>query len=177
LTIPVDEGAKYSWAGAEWSGNQVLPVKELDDALAMKAGEVANGKTFDKGLSEVRQAYSKHGYIQVSIDPTPEFDEAAAKVSFKIAVNEGPQYHMGAVDFKGFSADDAFILGKRWGLRSGEVYDRSYADRFLKENAGEMMMRIGRERQAQGKPLPNLGIQEKPDREGLTVNLTIELKG
>lgn len=177
LTIPVNEGAKYSWAKAEWSGNQVLATKELDDALAMKAGEVASGKKFDKGVSEVRAAYGKHGYMQTRITPTPEFDDATQNVTFKIAVNEGPQYHMGAVDFRGFSKDDAFILGKRWGLRSGEVYDQSYADQFLREFATEIMTRIGRERQALGKPLPNLGVLEIPDHQTLTVNLTIELKG
>src|ERR1041385_7013197 len=72
LTIPVNEGAVYSWAKAEWSGNQVLSAQDLDDALGMKPGEVANGKKFDKGLSEVRKAYGKHGNIQAHMDPTPE---------------------------------------------------------------------------------------------------------
>src|ERR1044071_78811 len=93
LTIPVDEGAKYSWAKAEWSGNQVLSAKQLDDALGMKPGEVANGKKFDKGLSEVKDGYANYGHIGVHFDPTPEFDDATTKVTFKIAVDEGPQYH------------------------------------------------------------------------------------
>ena len=176
LTIPVNEGAVYSWAKAEWSGNQVLAAKDLDDALGMKAGEVANGKKFDKGLNEINKAYGKYGRIQVRMNPTPEFDDAARKVTYKIAVNEGPQYHMGTVEFKGFPADDAFILNKRWGLRSGDVYDQTYADQYLRDNAREIMSRIAQARQAQGKPMPNLGIQEKPDRESLIVNLTIELK-
>jgi len=176
LTIPVNEGAVYSWAKAEWSGNQVLAAKDLDDALGMKAGEVANGKKFDKGLNEINRAYGKYGRIQVRMNPTPEFDDAARKVTYKIAVNEGPQYHMGTVEFKGFPADDAFILNKRWGLRSGDVYDQTYADQYLRDNAREIMSRIAQARQAQGKPMPNLGIQEKPDRESLIVNLTIELK-
>ena len=176
LTIPVNEGAVYSWVKAEWSGNQVLAAKELDDALGMKAGEVANGKKFDKGLNEVAKAYGKSGHIQTRMDPTPEFDDAAQKVTFKISVNEGPQYHMGTVEFKGFPADDAFILNKRWGLRSGDVYDQTYAGQYLRDNAREIMSRIAQARQAQGKPVPNLGIQEKPDRQSLVVNLTIELK-
>ena len=176
LTIPVNEGTVYSWTRAEWSGNQVLSIKELDDALGMKPGEVANGKKFDKGLSEIQKAYGKHGHMQVTMKPTPEFEDAASKVTFKIAVNEGPQYRMGTVEFKGFSADDAFILKKRWELRSGEVYDQTYAARYLREFAGEIMTRIAQARQAQGKPMPNLGIMEKPDRQGLIVNLTIELK-
>lgn len=176
LTIPVNEGAKYSWARAEWSGNQVLTAKELDDALGMKPGEVANGKKFDKGLNEVQKAYGKHGHIQAQMNPTPEFDDAAPNVTFKIAVNEGPQYRMGTVEFKGFSPVDAALLGEKWGLKSGEAYDQSYAGRFLRVDAHEIMSRIANERQSQGKPMPNIGTQENPNRQTFIVNLVIELK-
>lgn len=176
LTIPVNEGAIYSWASAEWSGNQVLSAKELDDTLGMKSGEVANGKKFDKGLSEIAKAYGKSGHIQIRVNPTPEFDDAGSKVTFKIAINEGPQYRMGTVEFKGFSADDAFILAKRWGLKSGEVYDQSYGGRFFRDEAREITTRIANERKSQGKPLPNIDTVERPDRQTLIVNLTIELK-
>ena len=176
LTIPVNEGVKYSWAKTEWSGNQVLSANELDDALGMKAGEVANGKKFDKGLTEVDKAYGKHGHIQSRVKPTPEFDDAASKVTFKIAVDEGPQYRMGIVEFKGFSTDDAAVLGKRWGLKSGEIYDQSYGGRFFRNEAREILTRIANERQSQGKPLPNIGTVEKPNRETLIVNLLIEIK-
>jgi outer membrane protein assembly factor BamA len=176
LTIPVNEGQVYSWAHAEWSGNKVVTAKELDDALAMKPGDTANGKKFDKGLHEAEEAYGNHGYIEAHMSPTPEFDDAASTVTYKIAVTEGPQYHMGSVEFKGFSADDAFILGKRWGLRSGEVYDRSYLTRFFANEAREITTRIGNQRQAQGKPLPNIDSRERPNRQALIVDLIIELK-
>src|ERR1041385_1446364 len=176
LTISVNEGAVYSWSKAEWSGNQALTAKELDDALGMKPGEVANGKKFDKGLNEVKKAYGNHGHIQAHMNPTPEFNESAPEVTFKIEVNEGPQFHMGTVEFKGFSANDVAALTKKWNLKSGEVYDRSYAGQFLRQNAGEIMSGIARERQAQGKPAPNLSTSEKPNRQTLIVDLTIELK-
>jgi len=176
LAIPVNEGAIYSWATAEWSGNQVVSAKELDDALGMKPGEVANGKKFDKGLKECQKIYGKHGHIQARVIPTPEYDDATSKVTFRNAVNEGPQYQMGTVEFKGFSLDDAFILNKKWNLKSGEVYDQTYVDLFLRTDGGEILSRIAKERQSQGKPMPNLGTQENPDRQTLIVNLTIELK-
>jgi hypothetical protein len=83
---------------------------------------------------------------------------------------------MGTVEFKGFSSDDAAALGKKWGLKSGEVYDQTYAGGFLRENAGQIMTRIAQQRQAQGKTLPNLDTSEKADRQALIVNLIIELK-
>jgi outer membrane protein assembly factor BamA len=176
LTIPVKEGAVYSWAPAEWSGNQVLSAKELDEALGMKPGEVANGTKFDKGLHEVQQAYGTRGHIQARMKPIPEYDDAGPKVTFKIAVDEGPQYRMGTVEFKGLAADDAATLGKKWGLKSGEIYDQSYASRFLRQDAREIISRIAKERQSQGKPLPNISTQEVPNRETLIVNLVIEVK-
>ena len=176
LTIPVNEGPRYSWAKAEWSGNQVLSAQELDDALGMKPGEAANGKKFDKGLNELKKAYGKHGHIQVSMNPTPEFEDAGPKVTFKIAVDEGPQYHMGTVEFKGFSSGDAATLGKKWGLKSGEVFDQSYIDRFFRDEAREITTQIANERRSQGKPLPNIDTRERPNRQTLIVNLVIELK-
>lgn len=176
LTIPVNEGPKYSWAKAEWSGNQVLAAKDLDDALGMKAGEVANGVKFDKGLKEVQKAYGTHGYIQSRMTPKPEFDDAGPKVTFKIAVNEGPQYRMGTVEFKGFSPDDTAALSKTFRLKNGDVYDQSYAANFLRDDAREIMTRIVKERHSQGRPMPNLGTRENPDRQALLVNLTIEIK-
>lgn len=176
LTIPVDEGAVYSWAKADWSGNQVLSAKELDDALGMKPGEVANGKKFDTGLKEVQKAYGKHGHIQANMKSTPEYDDAGPKVTFKIAVSEGPQYRFGTIEFKGFSPDDTATLTKKWTLKSGEIYDQTYANQFLRDGASEIISRIARNRQLKGQSI-NINTAENPNRQTLTVNLVIELKG
>jgi outer membrane protein assembly factor BamA len=176
LTIPVNEGAVYSWVKAEWFGNQVLSTKELDDTLGMKAGEVANGKKFDTGLKEVQKAYGKHGHVGARLNAAAEFDEGAPKVTFKIAISEGPQYRMGTIEFKGFTANDTAMLGKKWSLKSNEVYDQSYVGEFLRSNAGEIISRIAEEHRSQRKPMPNLGVNEKANIETLTVNLVIELK-
>lgn len=83
---------------------------------------------------------------------------------------------MGTVEFKGFSVEDTAILGKKWDLKSGAVYDQSYAGRFLRDDAGEILSRIAKGRQSPGKPLPNIGTLERPNRQTLIVNLMIELK-
>jgi len=127
-------------------------------------------------LKEVQKAYGKSGHIQAHMNPTPEFDDAAPNVTFKITVNEGPQYRMGTVEFKGFSAEDSVTLGKKWALKSGEIYDQTYVGQFLRSDAGETIWRITKDRQTRGKPTLNLSPQEVPNRETLTVNLVIELK-
>lgn len=176
LTIAVNEGAAYSWAGAVWSGNQALAAKDLDSALGMKSGEVANGKKFDRGLRDVQKAYGKSGYIEAHPNPEPVFDDSKREVAFKIAVVEGSQYRMGIVEFKGVSTADAAALQERWKLKSGDIYDESYSDRFFREDARALLSRIFQERQSLQKQGPPLEVRSHPNRKALTVDVTIEIK-
>jgi outer membrane protein assembly factor BamA len=176
LTIPVDEGAVYSWSSPEWSGHQRLSADELNAALGMKNGEVANGKKFDKGVREVEKAYGKHGHIQAHLSSVPEFDDAAQRVTFKIAVSEGPQYRMGTVEFQGVSESQATALKEKWKLKSGEIFDQSYINRFFTEDAAMFLSRIFEERGLTKKTSAPVDIRYNINRQALIVNLVIEVK-
>jgi len=176
LTIPVNEGLAYSWAKADWRGNQVFSPNDLESALGMKVGEVANGKKFDKGLKDVERLYGTKGRIDAHFNAEPDFDDAAQRVTFRIDVSEGPEYRMGAVEFKGFSEEDAEALKQRWQLGVGAVYDQSYSGRFPGEDGAPVFSRILRQRQAQGRPVPNVSVKGKPNRQALTVDVTIEIQ-
>ena len=176
LTIAVTEGLVYSWASSQWSGNQVLTLTQLDAALGMKNGEVANGKKFDKGKHEVEKAYGKQGYILAHLNSTPEFDDSTKQVTFKIAVNEGPQFHMGTIDFKGFSDTERSGLIENWKLKAGDVYDASYIDRFFREDARPVLSRVFQERRAAQNRQLSLDPQTHVNRNSLTVDVVIELK-
>src|SRR2546422_4965728 len=176
LTIPVDEGAIYVWEKSEWSGNQVLTPQELDAALSMKSGEVANGFKFDKGIVAVHKAYGRKGYIAVSLRPQPDFDDAARKVTYRLEVKEGPQFHMGNLIIKGFSQSLGNYLRGKWEMKAGEVYDQGYAEDFFKNEFREVMRKVAEERQAQGKPVPRkVSTIATPDKNTLTVDVTFEL--
>jgi|ERR1044072_8957927 outer membrane protein assembly factor BamA len=176
LTIPVNEGLVYSWSKAEWSGNQLLAAKDLDNALGMKAGEVANGKKFDKGLREVEKLYGTQGHIQARFNFEPEFDDAERLATFRILINEGPQYHMGTVEFRGVSPSDAAALKDKWKLKSGEVFDASYSNRFFQQDAAVMLLRIYQERNLMQKGSDPVDVRADVNRQALTVNLIIEIK-
>ena len=176
LTIPVNEGLAYSWAKPEWSGNKVLWPDELDAALGMKVGEVANGKKLDRGIRDVERAYGTRGHIEAHMNAVPEFDDASQRVTFKIAVNEGPQYRMGKVEFTGVSEAQAMALKERWALKSGQIYDQSYVDKFFRQDAGQMLARIFQERGLMQKTSAPVDIRYDKNRAALTMDITIEIK-
>src|SRR6476620_3818150 len=90
VNIPVEEGPIYLWERAEWTGNETLTPKELDEALGMKSGEVANGVKSDKRLFEIDRVYGHTGHLDLSLKVEPVFDDAGSRVTYKITVKEGP---------------------------------------------------------------------------------------
>jgi outer membrane protein assembly factor BamA len=175
VAIPVDEGIIYSWENAEWSGNQIFPAEELDRALNMKPGVVANGKWFDQGLEAVDALYGSKGYLQLELKPTAVFDDQASKVSYRIEVKEGPQYHMGLLVVKGLPDNQTNYLRGKWEMLKGDVYDAGYAKEFFKHAFQEVNRKITEERQLQGKPRLDVAPpREEINRADLTVNVTFE---
>jgi outer membrane protein assembly factor BamA len=176
LTIGVDEGVIYSWDKPEWSGNQVLSSQELDAALSMKSGEVANGLKFDKGIANVRNAYGRKGYISAFVQPQAEYDDDARKVAYHLEVKEGPQYHMGTLTIKGFSDNLGNYLRGKWDLKAGDVFDQGYAEEFFKTTFPDVLRKVKEERQEEKRlPPTKSGSEERLNKSTLTVDVTIEL--
>jgi outer membrane protein assembly factor BamA len=48
-----------------------------------------------------------------------------------LAVDEGPVYHMGELEFRGIDNNLTARLRAAWKLRPGDVYDASYLKQFL----------------------------------------------
>ena len=174
LTIPVEEGPIYLWEKTEWTGNETLSANDLDAALGMKKGDVANSVKIDKGILEVSRRYGHTGHLDVKVSAEPQLNDSTNRLSYRIVVKEGPQYKMGKLTIKGLEEEDANSLEQRWKLRNGEVFDTSYADRFFRIDAREQMEKIMAARQAQRKGPPE--IKFTPNQLNLNADVIIEFK-
>lgn len=146
VSVPVDEGAVYWWKGAVWAGARALSAAELDRALGMKGGEVADGTKIDRGIRAVMSAYGRKGYLAARPAPTPQFDELGHTVVFVLEVTEGPQFHMGELTVTGVPATTATLLKERWKLKPGDAYDAGYATDFmteLRKTDPQLLARLG----------------------------------
>jgi outer membrane protein assembly factor BamA len=170
VTVPVEEGLAYNWDKAEWGNNTALSAAELDAALGMKAGELANALKIDKGIRSVVAAYGTKGYLTARVEPVPSFEDANRRVTYRMEVKEGPQYRMGAINFTGISESASNRLKGKWALASREVYDNSYVDKFLKTAITPDLFN-------EGEVAPKSAEAKiKLDDEKLTVDVTINFK-
>ena len=174
LTIPVEEGPIYLWEKTEWTGNETSSASDLDAALGMKKGDVANSVKIEKGILQVSRRYGHTGHLDVKVSAEPQLNDSTNRLSYRMVVKEGPQYKMGKLTIKGLEEEDANSLEQRWKLRNGEVFDTSYADRFFRIDAREQMEKIMAARQAQRKGPPE--IKFTPNQLNLNADVIIEFK-
>jgi hypothetical protein len=170
--VPVNAGAVYHFAGASWSGNDILSSITLDSCLALKVGAVADGVEFEGGIERVRDEYGKRGYLDATVEPGTAFDEAAHTVSYKIRVTEGPQYHMGGWVITGLSTNGEQKVRATFPIASGDIFDKMKYQDFLialqnhsKEILGELPIHY-----------ENVGHWLKPDAEKKTVDVLLDFK-
>ena len=166
VVLSVEEGPEFYWEKAEWTGNRVFTVEELDRLLGMKPKEVANQEKIDAGLTAIKRAYDTRGFIEAAVKPKEILDDTARLTTYNVALDEGAQFHLGMVHFEGLPEVASKELIKSWQLKPGDVYDASYPGAFVSKVA------IGK--------LKELGIQKtsatvnpKPEKQKASVDLNI----
>jgi outer membrane protein assembly factor BamA len=168
VTLPVVEGAQYRWNDPVWSGNQIFSAQELNAALKLKQGDVADSTKIGKSWSEISGVYGKKGHLKIGLKPDPVFDDARRLVTYQIAITEGSQYRMGQVAIAGLPEDDAGRVKGAWGLKTGEVFDTSYFGAFL-----DKVARGGLIKQPQGL---KIGQDLKRDDQRLIVDVVVKFE-
>jgi outer membrane protein assembly factor BamA len=131
VTAPVDPGPSYAWNGVTWSGNSALTASDLEKLVELKPGDPANGTKIEAAWQGVRHVYGQRGYLDVNVDPVPQFDESAKRVAYAVVVTEGPQYHMGNLVLTGLSLEGERRIRAGWKIAPGATFDQTVYDQFL----------------------------------------------
>ena len=172
LEIPVDEGVVYSWNKAEWSGNQAFSADELTAALGMKSGELAESDKIEKAMRSLNKLYGHKGYLGLGVKESFDLDEQSKLATFRFALHEGAQYHMGEVTVTGLSDEDSRRVKELWTLAPGSIFDSAYLDEFLAKSVRDF---LSRHPVFSGVPL-KFGAETKPDHNTKTANVIITFK-
>ena len=131
LTLAVEPGPQYKFAGTQWSGNKTFPAESLDPLLTLQRGQPADGVKLEEDLDIVRHLYGSKGYMGVEIKPLPQINDQQLTVIYQLHVQEGDVYHMGDFDVHGLDNPTTKRLALAWKLAEGDVYDASYPETYL----------------------------------------------
>jgi len=102
LTMPIEEGDKYSLGKITFKGNKAITnTAALRNLIPLKDGDVFSREKIAKGLDNLRKAYGEYGYINFSPVPDTSFDEDKKLVNVEIDVDEGKQFYVRRIEFQG----------------------------------------------------------------------------
>ena len=109
------------------------------------------------------------GYLDCTVTPHPQLDDAAGTVSYTVDVNPGPVYHLAFVKFVNMNDSTRMLLMRYWQMMPGDVFDQSYVDMFIPN--------VQKEDLTLAQTLAGAKVKyiETEDRQNDTVNLVIQL--
>jgi len=151
LELTIDEGKKVVLGAIFVEGNTSVTDKALSKAMQKKAqteeelfwkeGDLRRERildTFEKATAELR----KHGYRGSRvISDSLWYSEDKSRMYIKIAVNEGDQAIMGALDFEGNTVFTNDELKSIFSLKEGDIFNEEKYDESLStlyETYGEL---------------------------------------
>jgi outer membrane protein insertion porin family len=73
-------------------------------------------------LQKVREFYQNHGYIDVAVRDVTKQRTSSGALQIVIAIDEGPQYHVGKLTFVGYKATTEQKLRALVKMKEGSVY-------------------------------------------------------
>jgi outer membrane protein assembly factor BamA len=129
--VPVATGEVYHFADAQWYGNSEISSIALGAYLGLKNGAVANGMEMEAALEQIREEYGRRGYLDATVQPESSFNDAAHTVSYRIAIAEGKQYHMGGWVITGISTNGESRVRTTFPLAAGDVFDKIKYEDYL----------------------------------------------
>jgi len=130
VVAPIEPGPAFAWNGVNWTGNSAVSTAVLNVLIALKPGDPVDGMKLESMWEAARDEYAKAGYLDMTLTANPQFDETARRVSYNVAISEGPQYRMGKLVLTGLSIEGERRIRAAWGIAPGALFNKDIYEEF-----------------------------------------------
>jgi outer membrane protein assembly factor BamA len=131
--------------------------------MHFEPGQPADAVQFGKDADSIKALYGSRGYMDASVQTTPELDNASHTVAYRLIIHEGEIFKMGELEILGVDPRTKDRLQNNWTLLSGDTYNSAYTRRFVSQALKDVL--------TTGEWTSD--IQETVDRKDKTVDVTL----
>jgi outer membrane protein insertion porin family len=153
ITIPIEEGAQYRMGkliirSANPDVNLFLPLPYLENAFPIKQGQIFSATKIRKSFDDYTKLYGEFGYIDFTVNPNFDVDDATKTVNLTLDFDQGKQFFVRRIEFQGNTTtrdkvirrelllDEGSLFNDRlWELSILRLNQLGYFDTIKKENA------------------------------------------
>lgn len=122
LTVPVQEGARWSLGEVRLEGNDTFETDFLLGLVEEPRGGWLRSKVVEEGQSSIEKVYSNTGFLFATVSPEireRDDEEYVADVVFHI--DEGDQYRVRSLEFEGNVSTRDKVLRRELSVQEGYV--------------------------------------------------------
>ncbi len=141
VEFTVSEGGKMIVRDIIFEGNDHASRKDLNKVVKTHRRTIMNFLTkagrldadqVDEDVTALRDYYQNHGFLDVRID-APKLIHTGQKVDVVFPIVEGPQYHVGRIEFAHAQVYTPEELAQDTKLKSGDIYSPAAVKADLKK--------------------------------------------
>ncbi|MEN8221985.1 MAG: outer membrane protein assembly factor BamA [Acidobacteriota bacterium] len=123
ISIPVDQGPRYTLGKIEVEGNKIIKSEYLRSIIKIKPGEVYNIKKRNDGIEEIQKIYGSIGYFYAQIAPDENLDPVKKVADLVIRVKENDIAYVGKLEFTGNTFTKDKVIRREWMLKEGRRFN------------------------------------------------------
>lgn len=122
LTVPVQEGARWSLGEVKVEGNDTFETEFLLGLVPEPRGGWLRSKIIDEGKTSMEEVYSNTGFLFSTISPEiREADEQEYVADVVYHIDEGDQYRIRSLEFEGNVSTRDKVLRREMAVQEGYV--------------------------------------------------------
>lgn len=130
LTIVMDEGPKYTVAGADVESRIAdVDTTRLRRQVRTSAGSTYNAEDVEKTIDGISREVAQRGYAFAQVRPRGERDAASRTVRLVYTVEEGPRVYVERVVVRGNTRTRDEVVRRELDLGEGDAYNKAVIDR------------------------------------------------
>ncbi|MGO9339683.1 MAG: POTRA domain-containing protein [Terracidiphilus sp.] len=129
-SVTIEEGHLYKLGAIHLPANSLVTQAEIDKMTATASGTL-KGPAVRGIWGLIAGRYHSKGYLDFSINPHPDLDEAAGVVNYNVEIHPGPVYHLALLKFDNVSDELRKLLMRNWQMFPGDPFDQSYVAGFI----------------------------------------------
>ena len=137
ITIPIQEGKKYSLTDVKFEGVHSLSEGLLRAGLTLKPGDPYNDGALKKSVQSLYEAYQENGYLYLSVDPRLALADStnrdSSRLALTLAIDEGKPSTIRKVFVTGNTRTKDKVVRRQLFSRPGDVFRRSAVTRSQRE--------------------------------------------
>jgi len=123
LTVFVEEGQQYTFAGVEFDGNTIFTDETLGDYVRQREGAVLDLLQLREAITLAQDQYWQNGYIFNEFSLEEDRDEEDRSIGFRLIITERPRAHIERIVVVGNEKTADEVVLREIPLEVGDVFN------------------------------------------------------